>query len=79
VVGFDVIIFIAIAALLLFGPDKLPEYIRELGKLYAEFKKAQRDLEAEFNKAATVPSPRIKQPSPKKWAYRRRARPKSSY
>jgi sec-independent protein translocase protein TatA len=63
VVGFDVIIFIAIAALLLFGPDKLPEYIRELGKLYAEFKKAQRDLEAEFNKAATVPSPRIKQPS----------------
>ncbi len=60
-VGFDEIIFIAIIALLLFGPDKLPEYIRELGRLYAEFKKAQRDLESEFNKAITPTQ--IKQPS----------------
>jgi sec-independent protein translocase protein TatA len=52
-VGFDEIIFIAIIALLLFGPDKLPEYIREMGRLYAEFKKAQRDLEGEFNKVAS--------------------------
>jgi sec-independent protein translocase protein TatA len=62
-VGFDEIIFIAIIALLLFGPDKLPEYIRELGKLYAEFKKAQRDLESEFNKAVTASATQIKQPS----------------
>jgi TatA/E family protein of Tat protein translocase len=55
VVGFDEIIFIAIVALLLFGPDKLPEYIREAGRFYAEFKKAQRDIELEFNKAATAP------------------------
>jgi sec-independent protein translocase protein TatA len=55
VVGIDVIIFIAIVALLLFGPDKLPEYIRELGKLYGEFKKAQRDLESELNKATVTP------------------------
>ena len=54
-VGFDEIIFIAIVALLLFGPDKLPEYIRELGRLYGEFKRAQRDLESEFNKAVTAP------------------------
>ncbi len=53
-VGFDEIIFIAIIALLLFGPDKMPEYIRELGRLYAEFKKAQRDLESEFNRAVTT-------------------------
>lgn len=53
-VGFDEIIFIAIIALLLFGPDKLPEYIRELGKLYGEFKKAQQDLESEFNRAVTA-------------------------
>ncbi len=59
-VGFDEIIFIAIIALLLFGPDKMPEYIRELGKLYAEFKKAQRDLESEFNRAVAtsiIPKP----------------------
>jgi TatA/E family protein of Tat protein translocase len=60
-VGFDEIIFIAIIALLLFGPDKLPEYIRELGRLYAEFKKAQRDLESEFNRA--VIASQVKQPS----------------
>jgi sec-independent protein translocase protein TatA len=60
-VGFDEIIFLVIVALLLFGPDKLPEYIRELGKLYAEFKKAQRDLESEFDKAMITS--RMKQPS----------------
>lgn len=60
-VGFDEIIFIAIIALLLFGPDKLPEYIRELGRLYAEFKKAQRDLESGFNRA--VITSQVKQPS----------------
>ncbi|WP_174590352.1 Sec-independent protein translocase subunit TatA/TatB [Methanocella conradii] len=63
-VGFDEIIFIAIVALLLFGPDKLPEYIRELGRLYAEVKKAQRDLEAELNKAVQEPVKAQKPPSP---------------
>lgn len=55
-VGFDEIIFIAIVALLLFGPDKLPEYIRELGRLYAEVKKAQRDLEVELSRAVQEPA-----------------------
>ncbi len=64
-VGFDEIIFIAIIALLLFGPDRLPEYIREMGKVYAQFKKAQRDFEAEINKATgpVVSPPKISQPS----------------
>lgn len=62
-VGFDEIIFIAIVALLLFGPDKLPQYIRELGRFYAEFKKAQRDLEGEFNKAVNASLSAPKQPS----------------
>ena len=61
-VGFDEIILIAIVALLLFGPDKLPEYIRQLGRFYGEFKKAQRDLELEFDKAAMISAP-LKQPS----------------
>jgi len=62
-VGFDEIIFIAIVALLLFGPDKLPQYIREAGRLYAEFKRAQRDLEGEFNKAANAALEAPKAPS----------------
>jgi TatA/E family protein of Tat protein translocase len=63
-VGFDSILLIAVAALLLFGPDKLPQYLRELGKLYAEVKKAQREFERELNPAALVSAPAVKSPSP---------------
>lgn len=63
-VDFTEFILIAVVALLLFGPDKLPEYIRELGKLYGEFKRAQKELEAEFNKAALVSAAQPKPPSP---------------
>lgn len=48
-VGFDEIILIVIAALLLFGPDKMPHYLRELGRLYAEFRKAQGEFERELS------------------------------
>jgi sec-independent protein translocase protein TatA len=63
-VGFDEILLIAVAALLLFGPDKLPQYLRELGKLYAEVKKAQREFERELNPDALVSAPAIRMPSP---------------
>ncbi len=56
-VGFDEVLLIAVAALLLFGPDKLPHYLRELGKLYAEVKKAQREFERELNPDALVSRP----------------------
>jgi len=64
-VGFDTIIFIAIVALLLFGPDKLPQYLRELGKLYAEVKKAQREFERELSVSTVVAAPVVKPPSQK--------------
>jgi sec-independent protein translocase protein TatA len=63
-VGFDSILLIAIVALLLFGPDKLPQYLRELGKLYAEVKKAQREFERELNPDALISAPASKPPSP---------------
>jgi sec-independent protein translocase protein TatA len=63
-VGFDEILLIAVAALLLFGPDKLPQYLRELGRLYAEVKKAQREFERELSPDALVSAPAIKMPTP---------------
>lgn len=40
---------IAIAALFLFGPNKLPELAKSLGKSLGDFKKAQRAAEFELN------------------------------
>ena len=62
-VGFDEIILIFIVALLLFGPDKLPQYLRELGKIYAEIKKAQAELQREITSAALESKPSLKPPS----------------
>ena len=66
-VGFDSLLLIGIAALLLFGPDKLPQYLRELGKIYAEIKKAQREFERELNQqqSSLVSKPIVKAPSDK--------------
>ncbi len=44
-------ILVLIAALFLFGPNKLPELARSLGKATGEFKKAQVETEREFRKA----------------------------
>ncbi len=42
-------IAILVAALFLFGPQKLPELARSLGSAMGEFKKAQRASELELN------------------------------
>lgn len=46
-IGTSELVLILIAALFLFGPTKLPELARSLGKAAGEFKKAQ--METEFN------------------------------
>ena len=43
-VGFPELIIIFVIALIIFGPRKLPEIGRSLGKGLAEFKKASNDL-----------------------------------
>lgn len=50
--GGQELILILFVVLLFFGPSKLPELARGLGKGMREFKKAQADLEHEFNKVA---------------------------
>src|SRR5436190_12126238 len=46
--GFQEIIFIFIAALIIFGPKKLPEIGKTIGKGMREFKKATDDLKSNW-------------------------------
>ena len=55
--GGQELLLILFVVLLFFGPQKLPELMRGLGKGMKEFKKAQADLEDEFHKAVETPEP----------------------
>lgn len=47
--GFPELIFLLVLALLIFGPKKLPEIGRTLGKGLAEFRKASNELKRTIN------------------------------
>jgi TatA/E family protein of Tat protein translocase len=48
-VGLTEMIFLFILGLLLFGPKKLPEIGRKLGKAMAEFKRASNEFQSQLN------------------------------
>ncbi|NMW18637.1 MAG: twin-arginine translocase TatA/TatE family subunit [Chlorobiaceae bacterium] len=50
------LVLIGGVVLLLFGPSKLPELMKGMGKGIREFKKAQSDIEAEINKIVHTPA-----------------------
>lgn len=62
------IFIILVAALIIFGPKKLPEMGRSLGKAIREFKNVGNDLQDELTKAADEidkeKDPNIKPPNP---------------
>jgi sec-independent protein translocase protein TatA len=49
-IGTSELILILIAALFLFGPTKLPELARSMGKAVGEFKKAQMETEYDLKR-----------------------------
>ena len=49
-IGLPEMILIVVAALFLFGPDKIPELARSIGKAMGEFKRAQIEAENELTK-----------------------------
>src|SRR5215471_11980634 len=46
--GFPEMMFIFVLALILFGPKKLPEIGRQIGKGLAEFKRASREFQSQI-------------------------------
>ena len=62
------IFIILVVALVIFGPKKLPEMGRSLGKAIREFKSAGSDLQDELTKTVNEidkePDPNIKPPKP---------------
>jgi sec-independent protein translocase protein TatA len=58
--GGQELILILLIILLLFGAQKLPELAKGLGKGIKEFKKAQNEIEDEFNKTMDEPSKKEK-------------------
>ena len=48
--GWQETVFIFLLALLLFGPKKLPELGRTLGKAMTEFRRASSELKATFDR-----------------------------
>ncbi len=59
-IGFPELIVILVVALLVFGPAKLPELARSLGRGLAEFRRASNDLRQSLNEATQ--EPRIEPP-----------------
>ena len=51
-IGFGEMVIILLVALIVLGPSKLPEMAKSMGKGYAEFMRAMRDVRAEVDHAA---------------------------
>jgi sec-independent protein translocase protein TatA len=49
-IGYPEMVFIFVLALLLFGPKKLPELGRTIGKAWTEFNRAKTELKATFER-----------------------------
>jgi TatA/E family protein of Tat protein translocase len=60
-IGMPELLLILVVALLVFGPSKLPELARSLGRGLAEFRRASSDLQAPDPTPA--PTPRAAEPS----------------
>jgi sec-independent protein translocase protein TatA len=57
--GFPELIFILVLALLIFGPKRLPEIGRTIGRGMAEFRKASTDLKRTINTELALDEPAV--------------------
>lgn len=62
--GFQEVLFIVVLALLIFGPKKLPEVGRTIGKGMAQFRKASNDLKRTLDTELLLEERRENPPRP---------------
>ena len=63
-IGMSELLVILVVALIIFGPTRLPELARSLGKAMAEFRRASTDLRSTFEEAAREPGARTPESAP---------------
>ena len=63
-IGMSELMVILVVALVIFGPTRLPELARSLGRAMAEFRRASTDLRQTFNEAVEDPKPQPAPPQP---------------
>jgi sec-independent protein translocase protein TatB len=56
-IGMTELIVILVVALIVFGPNRLPELARSLGKAMNEFRRASTDLRHTLHEASEAPPP----------------------
>jgi len=62
-IGMTELLVILVVALLVFGPNKLPELARSLGRAMHELRRASNDLRASFHEAIETPQPEPNRPA----------------
>ncbi|MBI5588397.1 MAG: twin-arginine translocase TatA/TatE family subunit [Deltaproteobacteria bacterium] len=63
-IGFPELLLILIAALIILGPDKLPDLAKALGRAYSEFKRASEELKKNIDEAAEPDAARKEKQAP---------------
>lgn len=53
-IGFPELVIILVVALFVYGPSRLPDLAKALGRGYAEFRRATNELKETFNQDETV-------------------------
>lgn len=61
-IGITELILIFIVALVVIGPDKLPQYAKKLGEALAQFRKASDDAASEIKKSVVEPLEEAQKP-----------------
>jgi TatA/E family protein of Tat protein translocase len=56
-IGMTELVVIMVVALIVFGPTRLPELARSLGRAMNEFRRASTDIRQTFNDAVQEPTP----------------------